>query len=207
MSFLAVTFDAEADGTALAGLTGEGTTWTNHPSYTTGALIQGGRVYAPTASRACYASNVPPSADYTVSGSIHKLTAATNAGICGRMDPAANTMYLLRAEVSGSNTDIVLYSFVTGTSAPLGTHHLGPIADGADASVDLVMVGDQISANVGGVLRIGPVTNTAVTAAGRVGVRIGTNTPTTGYHIDWVTATDWVTAPAGLGQGLLLGVG
>jgi hypothetical protein len=51
------------------------------------------------------------------------------------------------------------------------------------------MAGDQISFYVEGVLEIGPITDSAITAAGKVGVRsTNASAASTGIHLDTLTA-------------------
>ena len=61
---------------------------------------------------------------------------------------------------------------------------------GVQATTRLEINGDQISGYVDGVLRMGPVTDANITAAGRVGTRIfGNNAaPTTGQHFEAMRA-------------------
>ncbi len=69
---------------------------------------------------------------------------------------------------SHNSDDFRLYSTVSGTSTEIGTRYT------ADPSVPytmkLVCDGDQISVYIGGVLRIGPVTDTSITTGNYVGI-------------------------------------
>lgn len=186
MAFVSDSF-TDTDGTNLGSHTGEtGATWTIHPSYSVHAKIQSNRAYANGALRCYYASGTPASADYAVEGVIRRVTKTGNAGIAGRVDTSANTMYLVIWQ-GGANWE--LYKFVSGTGTQLGSGYNDDPADGTDRTVKLEMIGTAIKVYVDGTERIS-VTDSAITAAGRAGIRTNTATTTTGYHIDSLTATD-----------------
>lgn len=179
-------------GTGVSSLnshTGElGATWTQHPHANYGG--GGGdldadldRIYG-NGTEASYASGVPLSADYSVSADFYVVTAiAVNIGIAGRMHVTDDTMYYLRLN---GGTTWELRRWVGGVHGLLGTStNQVPTAGGAPKRGRLIMVGDQISAEIEGVVEIGPVTDTNISAVGRAGIRTaGTSSATTGIHID-----------------------
>lgn len=181
------------DGTALASHTGElGATWTVHPSFAADGFLIGNnwRNAAVAGSSVAYASGVPASADYTVTGALTQLTAlaGTNTGIIGRTDIAANTYYYARY-LPGS-TAWQLFKAVAGVLTQLGSDAVQVLTTGAFYTFSLGMAGTTISLVVDGVSKVS-VTDTDITAAGRVGVRSAgaTITDTTGIHLASIAAS------------------
>lgn len=163
--------------------------WTQHPhaNYSGGPMQLDAdldRAYS-GGTAASYASAVPPSADYYAQSDFILVTAISqNIAPCARMDTTADTMYFGRLN---NGTAWQLFKRVTGTSTQLGSDSTTnlPTAGGAAVSGRVVCNGDQISFMAGGVTVIGPITDTAITAAGRVGVRnSGAASATTGAHLD-----------------------
>lgn len=114
-------------------------------------------------------SGSPASADYGVFADIQKLSGSTSGlqlGVAGRCAAAANTFYFVI--YTHSSTNLRLFKRVAGTQTQLGSSYTMTLS--AAQRIELRMVGDQISAYVDGVLRIGPVTDSAITAAGKAGV-------------------------------------
>jgi hypothetical protein len=165
----------DTDGTALESHTADsGATWTKHTASATGATINSNKLAGNlnTTAALYYASAVPASADYAVQATVTLTTAASAlSGIAGRMDTTAQTFYLLRY----NGADYQLYKFVAGTATVIGSYTAAE-SNGAVRVLKLVMFGTSIYGYVDGVLRIA-VTDSAITAAGRAGVRLG-NTAT-----------------------------
>lgn len=190
--FVTDTFTEGGTGTvSLNTHVGEvGATWTGHPhaNYGGGPLtldVDVDRVYG-TGTNASYTSGTPPSADYYVQANFCVQTViAQSNGIAGRMDTTADTMYLARL-VDGVNWQ--LRKIVAGAATTLGsTSSTGVPSAGNCATGKLTMTGDQISFSVtGSGTVIGPITDSAITAAGRAGIRNNgaVATATTGIHLD-----------------------
>lgn len=184
----------EASDTELSLHTGEtGATWTHHPhaNYTGVSMKVAGatdRLFG-EATSAYYASAIPSDASYRVCADFyHVTTIAVNIAVAGRMDTTADTMYLTRLT---DGTTWTLRKAVAGTFTTLGTSTSNIPTAGNFKNGCLYMIGDQIRFEVAGVTEIGPITDTAITAAGRVGVRsTNTSSATTGMHLDNLTARD-----------------
>lgn len=191
--FVIATFTRATD-VALSGYSPEvGGPFVDHPhaNYAGSALIVDAatdRLYG-TATDACYATATPPSADYAVSADFHHVsTIAVNIAICARMDVTADTMYLARFT---DGTSWALRKIVAGTPATLGTSTNQIPSVGNFKRGTLVVEGDQISFYVEGTLEIGPITDTSISAAGKVGVRsVGVSSPSTGMHLDNLRADE-----------------
>lgn len=145
------------------------------------------RLYAAAANDCYYNSASPPSANYKVEADFIFVTSigTDNVGITGRADTAANTMYLLRYSRQAGQFNLL--KLVAGSPTTLGSFS-DAFASG-QRHVQLTMNGTTISCSVDGVEIIN-VTDNAITAAGRAGVRFGMNqTSTTGIHMDNLVAT------------------
>ena len=184
--FVTDTF-TEGSDILLGAHTGEvGATWTVHTSYGSDAATidsASDRVYPTADPKSYWASGTPPSADYTVCADIFAASNITaNIGPAGRIDTTANTMYSARYN---SGTTWELAKRVTGSNTILGSSTNQLISIGNSKTVCLVMSGTSISLTVDGTTEVGPVTDSAITAAGKAGWRSsGIATSTTGYHID-----------------------
>lgn len=197
--------EAGTGDSSLNAHTGEvGATWTQHPhaNYSGGPMLlnaDSDRVFC-GGTAASYASGVPPSADYYVQAPFfHASTIATNIAVCARMDTTADTMYLVRLN---GGTIWEMRRIVAGAAATLNsgaattTNQLPTVGNAKLGK--LVVEGDQISFYIEGVLEIGPVTDTNITAVGRAGVRnAGTASATTGMHLESVEAGTLDAPPAG----------
>lgn len=198
MAFLTDLF-TDTNGVVLSAHTADsGGTWSKNSTLSGVLTINTNRAYCST-TNACYFNTVgaPISADYEVTATITVITNInSNIGVCGRMATSANTMYyafLSRVSTGGGTYTIQLSSYVAGTPNSLGSYSI--TAPSGDHTIKLRMLADQISVDWDGVTRIGPVTDTAVTDAGKAGVRATTaSSTTTGYHLADVTASD---VPAG----------
>jgi hypothetical protein len=190
---MAVFSSSDFTGTDGANVTTLG--WTAHPSSSGDLLISaGGRAYCGSVSGALLylAPGTPSGADYTVAAKVRDRgdTPQNGMGVAGRLDATANTCYIAIYNTDGTKWQ--LFSIVAGAYSLMNISVQALTAD-TDYLVELVMAGDQISVKVDGSTVIGPITNTAVTAAGRAGVWAYANTArssTTGLHLDDFAATD-----------------
>lgn len=176
--------------------------WTKHTAGSvTTAEIASGRVRG-TASGAAmyYHSGSPANANYSVLADVYEASDPTNytAGVVGRVDTTAVTGYLARhRRATASSIDAwQLYKFVAGTFTQLGSNSTDAITTGTSARVELRMSGTTIALyKRGETTPVISVTDSAVTAAGKAGIRLGhsgSNTPsdTTLYHLDNFSARD-----------------
>jgi hypothetical protein len=177
-TFVSDTF-TDTDGTNITAHTGEtGATWTRHGSATvstsvinSNALSDGG-----SSNDICYASGLPAGVEYTVSAvTSWPVTGAACTGICGRMDTAANTFYMLR---NTSATSLELFKRVAGTFTSLGTFTISsPV--GTTQTLNLEITDATKKAFQDGTERISS-TDNAITAAGRAGLRGNGSSTTVG---------------------------
>lgn len=195
-TFLNDTF-TDTNGVALGSHTGEtGATWTKHPASiyaSSAAAVQTNRIFASVGGTCFYASGIPASADYEVTGTINIVSAANvDAVVCGRMSTSADTMYQVQIRRNAGTWTGKLFKGVAGVYTQLGsTYTPATPTVGSDHTLKLGMVADQISGYYDGALVIGPVTDSAVTAAGRAGVLFSfAVTSSTGFHTGDITATD-----------------
>lgn len=171
---MSVFASASFTGTAFAELAASDANWSKQHGYSGRDLILGASgAYVirndNTTSSVYVHSATPSNANYYVKADIAKLSGTRNPimGVVGRAQSGADTMYQLLyvhstnlvrliKRVAGSNTDLGSSYSLTLTSTPV--------------TLELRMDGDQISGYVNGVLRIGPVTDTAISAAGLAGI-------------------------------------
>jgi hypothetical protein len=200
--FASADFTGITAGTALT--TFDNVNWSKHPNSGAStingaaAAFGAGRLMKSTTSSAdavyVWDSSAPSSADYEVRGDIIILaggvTADTrNFGIIGRASVAALTFYT--AVAVGSN-GWQLYKAVAGTFTQLGSSVAQTWAAGTYA-LALRMVGAAISVKVNGATVIGPITDSAITAAGLPGLRVnavGFGASTAGFGFDNFAAED-----------------
>lgn len=185
-TFTSDSFTEGGSDVDLSAHTGEiGATWTEHASFTTGAITvdaANDRIYQSSAAASCYhSSGTPASADYYVEAELIHLSAADALiGVVGRVDTAANTMYIAR--YNEANTRWELRKFVAGVTSGLGTFTQS-LSIGVTYTLRLDQVGSTIRLLVDGVERIS-VTDSAISAAGVAGVRAGgASTSTTRQHL------------------------
>lgn len=116
-------------------------------------------------------SGAPASADYSVFADLKKLTGANapQLGVCGRMAAGADTRYAF-LHLHGSNVSR-LYKWVAGTQTQLGSDYANTLTSTAQR-FELRMSGTSISGYIDGVLRVGPVTDVAISAAGKAGIHM-----------------------------------
>lgn len=183
------------NGTLLTDHSGEtGATWANHPSYTGTFQIASNRCRSTLADgtvNGAFASGTPATAEYDVSASI-VIVAASNAGalasagLCGRMDESANTLY--QASLT-EGTGWRLHKFVGGSATQLGSTVSQTLSNGQSYAVKLEIREASKKLFVGGVEKISS-TDNAITATGKAGVRGRWATDSGGYHYDAFTLTD-----------------
>lgn len=184
----------ETSDTELSLHTGEiGATWTHHPdgNYTGNNFSVIGstdRIFSDGLS-AYYASGVPTNANYEVECEFFVASfISQNVACSGRLDTTNDTQYILRLN---GNTSWDVRKIVGGAAGVtiLTTSSNIPSVGGTSVC-KLMMNVDQISASIdSGAVILGPVTDTAITAAGRVGVRnSGIAGASTGIHINYIKA-------------------
>lgn len=152
-------------------------------------MIQTNRIHPNGGLRCAYASGTPASADYDVECVVRQVTTVGQNGPAGRIDTAANTMYVARVITLAAATNVDLLKIVAGTQTQITTYIHGS-SDGADITVRLSMRGTAIKVYVNGTERIS-VTDSDISAAGKAGVRGNTGTSVTGYHIDSINGYDY----------------
>lgn len=183
----------DTPATALASHTGEtGATWTIHPSFGTSNVVisdanrargnfSGTNVY--------YASGSPAGGEYDVAADVILKSDdnSATAGIAGRVNTAANTMYFVRYNTNGNVWE--LFKSVAGTATSLGTFSQTLTVD--QVYRVLLQIRDATKkVFVDGVERISSADN-AITAAGKAGIRCNNSSGnTTGVHIDNFSAAD-----------------
>jgi hypothetical protein len=182
--------------------TGEtGATWTEHTVTFTGDIniSDANRARHSTANgdvAMWYASGTPINANYEIAAPLKHIANTSPAfadGVVIRLSTSAVTGYLLRYITDGSfglGGQWLLGKYVAGTFTSLGSY-AEVLTPGDEPVVRLRADGDQISVYVDDVLRIGPITDTAITAAGRAGMWFqGIGSDTNGNHLSSFTATD-----------------
>lgn len=173
--------------------------WTEHASYSAGQLIitDANRCRnANTSGAGYYHSGAPANANYEVSADFHFVSLSANfvGYVCARMSTSANTMYY---GIARYNTGWQLWKIVGGTTTQLGSTSSKTFSAGVSYNMKIRVDGDQISLYTegGSSPTIGPITDTAISAANKAGLRaISTSTPSNsvGIHIDNFSAGDLV---------------
>lgn len=189
------------DGTYLEGAAADtGGTWTDHPSFGSGRIVHGGSItetirQADAAEALDYNTASPPDADYSVQATVKIATAGSGgiAALYARLATGAYTGYHLDyydAASSGSRV-MRLIRFSGGSASVLGSHTVD--FGTADTNViKLKCVGDQITGYLNGAVVLGPFTNSDVTAAGKVGIRLSdaaSPSASNGPKLDDISAT------------------
>lgn len=173
--------------------------WTKHGSYTGNMEIFSNRtIHSDTNTALFYRSESPTNANYTVSSDLYCATYTGYDGVAGRVNTGADTFYMGRHYVSAGAWQ--LYKFVGGSPTQLGSNYSISYSPGNQPNCLLRMDGDQISVDIDSVTRIGPVTDTSITAAGKAGIRGNGSTTTTGFHYDNFSADDIVSSTVTLHQ-------
>jgi glycerophosphoryl diester phosphodiesterase len=154
-------------------------------------LTNANRVRGPVNANEYYHSGSPASADYSVEADIYVASSPGNvsASLIGRASTTVGSGYF--ATLYGAS-GLRLYKQVGGAFTLLNTYAFTIVA-GTTYHVKLEMIGTAIKVYLDGVQRIS-VTDSAVTAAGKSGVRFAnlgsTSNNTTNYHIDNFSADD-----------------
>lgn len=185
--FAADNFTGSANSDLSGRTSSSGHTWTRHPSYTGQLRLNAGGNAVTTGNSStdlCTIGATPTNADYSVA-----VTATTLAsgvfGPVGRADTTANTFYHFRR----SGTAYQLFKFVAGTATQIGT---GGTPTAGDV-LELDLNGTDITGKVNGTSLL-TAADSAITAAGRAGIRGGS---ATGWVADDFSA-DEATAAAEL---------
>ena len=147
-----------------------------------------------------YSTQTPSSADYWVEADFffETTTRTERFGITGRNSTSALTFYLARVATNASSTaNVQLWKWVAGTATQLGSSYAITISGDPTFKIRLDMSGSTIRVLVDGVERIS-VTDTSITAAGRIGFYGSPDTDTfgdtTGFHLDNYDASFFTTA-------------
>jgi len=144
-----------------------------------------------------YASGSPASADYSVECDYTRYTNTAAIAIAGRISTAAATFYYVY-ELFG---EVVLAKQVNGVITSLAVDVTGLMVNGSTYKLRLEMIGSAIKVFVDGVQKLS-VTDTDITAAGKVGVRSpSSNDAGTGKHIDNFLAYDTSTPVSSANSG------
>lgn len=197
MSFASDSFTDTAAVTLPNHTMDSGGPWVSHGSYNDNGVISNAnraRNGANITTFGYYATTAPASADYDVSADLYVASKVGSMGVMGRVSTAADMMYFARYNAATSRWE--LYSDVAGTAASLG-YYSQALTGGHTYNVRLSMVGTTIAVYIDGTSRIS-VTNNAVTAAGRGGIRgvdatAGGGTDSIGYHLDNFLAVNAIT--------------
>ncbi len=116
-----------------------------------------------------YNAATPPSADYSVQASLSRAGTDALVGLLGRMHASLVTWYQIYFD--DTSVTWALESSVSGTPVALGNYADAGFTVGVTRTIKLDMTGTSISVYIDGTLRIGPIANSAVTAAGFAGLR------------------------------------
>ena len=197
---------ASFTGTAGTELSDADSNWTKAPSSSAQNIIISdagrGRLDAVNAAASIYYhSGTPASADYSVSSTLFAKQASggdTYIGVTGRQSTSVNTHYL--AWYGGGITDAwQLYKVVAGAVTQLGSNSGQVLTDETGYAVKLEMIGTAIKLyKEGSSTPTISVTDSAITAAGKAGIRGAQSTgsfgDTFGLHIDDFSADDIFTS-------------
>lgn len=185
-------------GTSGTGLSSHDSNWTLHPATSTGGCVisNANRCRRNNNNTTIYYhAGTPASADYEVEAPLFAKETdggASSTGVTGRTDTTAASFY--HARYGGGTTDgWQLFKFVGGTPTQLGSTSSQSLTDETSNAVKLRMVGTTIELyKQGGGSATISVTDSAISAAGKVGIRfVGTGeTDTTGLHIDGPLTAD-----------------
>ena len=180
---------SDVDGRGITGHSGErGAKWAPQPGVTNGgSTIHAGAVVN-NGTGVYQAFAEPPSADYTVTGKFLCRSGLTgdSVAVAARMSTSENTLYW--AGYSRANGGFRLFKTVAGTPTQLGSTYTMAVNVGQEFTVALQVSGSTIKMFVDGVERVS-VTDSAIAAAGRVGMRNSiVQSPTTGCHLTELSA-------------------
>lgn len=179
-------------GTDATELTAHDAAWTRRPTSATNSQLVGNRLRASGVNPSeYYHSGTPASADYTVEADIYvaSLVAGVSAGVFGRGSTDGNNSYSANYHVG---TGWRLYKQVGGTFTLL-TSVAATLTALSTYRLKLSMIGTAIKVFADGV-QVLSVTDSAVSAAGKAGIRIYDNASTPGdaknFHLDNFSADD-----------------
>ena len=164
------------NGTNNTELTAYSASWAKQTGYTENAIIGlDGQwvVTTATVGYACYRNTATPgSANYDVECDITRRNVSSSnspiLGVTGRASSSAQTFYWLVYTHNSNN--IRLFKMVAGTQTQLGSSYTFTVTNNVAARLRLRMDGSSISGWLDGTQIIGPVTDTAITAAGHAGL-------------------------------------
>ena len=141
-------------------------------------------------------SYTPTSADYCSSMTFTNTFSNVNnqAALWGRASSGANTNYFFGGIPHGASSTFQLFKVVAGSATQLGSNYVFTWAGGASHTLKLCTIGTAITAYVDGVAQIGPITDSAISAVGQAGFRVGTNVTATDVKIIQSAAAAGVTA-------------
>ena len=190
MSFLTDTF-TDVSGTVLSSHTPDlgGGAWAAHAAAPSNLQISNANRCRANGTTNCiwYNPTAPSTPNYSVEADLVFIGAGPVQvyGVMGRIDSAATTFYYFH--YNGSTGDWELYKTVASVDTLLGS-----FSDVGNANNDkhakLIMDGSNISGAVGGVVVVGPIVDTDITAAGYAGLisltSSGTVDDTHGSHFD-----------------------
>lgn len=198
------------NGTDFTELSVHNSAWTRHTAYTVNSEIYTNRLKQTAAGTSAYwHSGTPINANYTVDIDIYVVTNIGFTGVIGRVDTAADTFYMWRYFQSAGAYQ--LYKAVAGTYTQLGSDSTATLTVGGSYPIQLKMDGTNIEGFVSGVSKVGPITDSAITAKGKAGLRGNNGFLSSGYHLDNFSADDIIVASGfterGLGRGICRGIG
>ena len=185
-------------GTSLVSHTADvGGTWTRDVGTVVFQLTAAGRIRLSNTgtTHSYHHSYHLGSADYDVSCDVTCLSLITDGaeGVTGRVDPVTDSYYLGRYDQFAGEWQI--YPRLNGADGAMLGSSTAFLLTNRPYRLTLRMRGTAISLLVDGVLLIGPVTDSSISAAGYAGVwgEANTTAPTdsTGYHLD-----NWDVVPA-----------
>ena len=124
-----------------------------------------------------YVATTPSDPDYSVQVDVIPQSGGSGGvgGVCGRKNAGTGSVTAYIADyydhATAGSREWRLYKYVAGTYTSLGsyTQNIGTTS----TTLELEMIGDQITLYVGGVARVGPVTDSSITDAGRAAVVLG----------------------------------
>jgi hypothetical protein len=191
-TFLSDSFTG-ANGTALGAHVGEvGAAWDFNELWTAVSSIQNNRLTPSSGESHYYASGVPASADYIVGADIYTATALPNsfAGVTARTETKTDYGYQAYIVSASGTPHIGLdYNNTTGYTT-IATRAITAPVVGSTHRLELKVQGSSLTLYWDGVALGASVTHTSLMSAGRAGVIMGGGSPTTGFHLDNITATD-----------------
>jgi hypothetical protein len=197
--FAADNFNAGTTGNALSSSASDGGTWTHHTSYASSAVsyitqgavkgVRGNVLIGGFDVSTVYHSGTPIGADYTVSGNLYEVGSASafrEAAVAGRINTAADTLVSFGYQ---QGTGWIIRQQNAGSASTLGSTP-ATLTDGTAYLLELVFAGNQVTGKVNGSTVLGPHT-TAVTSAGKAGIRfIGAGATNNYHYLDDFAATD-----------------